>query len=219
MTVAMLCVLVGLGTWQVRRLAWKEGILRQIDQSERAPPMPLSAAPEPFAKVRVAGRFRPDLAAFYGAEVRDTPGGPRLGSQLIMPLERPGAPPLLVDRGWVPNARSEPIETPAGVAEVTGFIRPAEKPGPFSARDDPITREFYTLNPGAIGTALGLAEVAPFTLVALGTPSPTPASYPIPAEALPRPPNNHLSYAITWYGLAVTLVVIFAVWARKALRS
>jgi surfeit locus 1 family protein len=57
--------------------------------------------------------------------------------------------------------------------------------------------------------------VAPFILIAMG---PTPqAGYPIPAEHLPRPPNNHLSYAITWYGLAVALVVIFAVWSRKAL--
>jgi len=216
MTLVMLGLLIGLGTWQVKRLAWKEGILRQIDQSERAPAMPLPADPAPFAKVRVEGRFRPDLAAFYGAEVRDTPGGPQLGTQLIMPLERAGAPPLLVDRGWVPTSRSEPIVTSAGPVDVTGFIRLPDKPGLFSASDDRTMREFYTLNPAAIGAALGLAEVAPYTLVALGTP--TPASYPIPAEALPRPPNNHLSYAITWYGLAVTLVVIFALWARKALQ-
>ena len=61
----------------------------------------------------------------------------------------------------------------------------------------------------------GLHHVASFILVAMG-PSPQ-ERYPDPAHHLPRPLNNHLSYAITWYGLAVALVVIFVLWARKAL--
>jgi surfeit locus 1 family protein len=71
------------------------------------------------------------------------------------------------------------------------------------------------LDASAIGAALGLRHVAPFILVAVG-PAP-PERYPDPARHLPRPPDNHLSYAITWYGLAVALVVIFVLWARKAL--
>ena len=80
-----------------------------------------------------------------------------------------------------------------------------------------IQRQFYTLDPEAIGRSLGLQHVAPFILIALG-PTP-PEHYPDPAKHLPRPPNNHLSYAITWYGLAVALVVIFALWARKVLTA
>jgi surfeit locus 1 family protein len=100
---------------------------------------------------------------------------------------------------------------------VTGYVHPGDMPGLFSATDSPATREFYTLNPAAIGAALGLHNVAPFILVALG-PTP-PDGYPDPAKHLPRPPNNHLSYAITWYGLAAALVVIFVVWTRKALTA
>jgi surfeit locus 1 family protein len=102
---------------------------------------------------------------------------------------------------------------PAGVTSIDGYVRPAEHPGLFSASDDPAARQFYTLDPQAIGTALGLQHVAPFTLVAMG---PTPAAgYPDPARHLPRPPNNHLQYAITWYGLAVALLVIFGAYVRK----
>jgi surfeit locus 1 family protein len=44
----------------------------------------------------------------------------------------------------------------------------------------------------------------------------TPAAgHPDPAKRLPRPPNNHLQYAVTWYGLAVGLLVIFAAYVRK----
>ncbi len=227
MTAVMFLVLVGLGTWQVRRLAWKEAILARIAQAEAAPPTLLPATPdapvpEPFTKVAVTGTLLHDKAALYGAEVRDTHTGPDLGGQLIEPLQRASAPPLLVDRGWVPLKRDVPVAMPPGIVTIAGYVHPADTPGWFSAQDDVAGRHFYTLDPAAIGAALGLGRVAPFILIALGPP-PAPGAHPagpsdlpIPAEHLPRPPNNHLQYAITWYGLAAALLVIFTVWARKA---
>ena len=215
MATVMLAVLLGLGTWQVMRLQWKLGLLAQIARAEAAPAVPLPAAPDPFTKVQATGHLRDDLSASYGAEVRDTPAGTELGTQLIVPLEAHDGDVILVDRGWVPDKRPHPIARAAGDVTVEGYVRPSDKPGMFSATDNPAAREFYTLDASAIGSALGLHRVAPFILVAMG-PSP-PERYPDPAHHLPRPPNNHLSYAITWYGLAVALVVIFVLWARKAL--
>jgi surfeit locus 1 family protein len=222
MTAVMLLVLLGLGTWQVRRLAWKEAILAQIAQAEAAPPVPLPTAPDApippaFTKVSVTGTLMPNLSALYAAEVRDTRAGPELGALLIEPLQRDGAPPLLVDRGWVPLKRSSPVVQPQGAVTIAGYVHQADAPGLFSAHDDLAGRHFYTLDPRAIAAALGLDHVAPFILIALG-PMP-PEGLPIPAEHLPRPPNNHLAYAITWYGLAAALVVIFTAWARKAARE
>ena len=65
--------------------------------------MPLPAAPDPFTKVQATGHLRDDLSASYGAEVRDTPAGTELGTQLIVPLEVPDGDVILVDRGWVPR--------------------------------------------------------------------------------------------------------------------
>jgi surfeit locus 1 family protein len=217
MTATMLAVLLGLGTWQVRRLHWKEAVLAQIARAEAAPAEPLPAEPEPYAKVQATGHLRDDLSASYGADVRDTPTGTVLGTQLIVPLERANGDTILVDRGWVPDKRSSAIALPSGDVTVEGYIHPGDSPGLFSAPDSPATRQFYTLDPTAIGAALRLQHVAPFVLVAMG-PTP-PERYPDPAKHLPRPPNNHLSYAITWYGLAAALVVIFVVWARKALTA
>ena len=217
MAAAMLAMLLGLGTWQVQRLHWKRGLLAQIAHAEAAPPVPMPAEPEPFAKVEVTGRLRDDLSASYGAEVRDMPTGPQLGTQLIVPLERGDGDVVLVDRGWVPESRPRAIAQPSGDVTLEGYVRPGDTPGLFSARDSPATRQFYTLDPAAIGTALGLHRVDPFILVAMG-PTP-PERFPDPARHLPQPPNNHLSYAITWYGLAVALVVIFVLWARKALTA
>jgi surfeit locus 1 family protein len=213
----MLLVLIGLGTWQVRRLQWKEGILARIAAAEVASPVPLTPAPAPYTKVSATGRYRFDQAAQFGAEVRDTRAGPTMGFYQIVPLERDGAPTILVDRGWIPQKRTTPLDDPPGLVTVAGYIRPGEKQHWFSPADDDATRQFYTLNPRAIGAAIGVRDPAPFTLVAMGPA--TAEAYPAPAQHLPQPPNNHLSYIITWYGLAVALAVIFGVWIRKALRS
>lgn len=217
LTLVMLAVLIALGTWQVRRLAWKQGILAQIDRAEASPAVPLPADPAPFTKVRVTGTLRHDLSATFGVQVRDTPTGPDMGGDLIEPLERPGADPLLVDRGWVPSQPRTPVDQPDGPVTVEGFVRERETPTWLSPKDDTAGRHFYSLDPVAIGDALGLPHVAPYTLIALGTS--TLGRYPQPAQTLPRPPNNHLAYAITWYGLAMVLAAIYATWAARTLRD
>lgn len=216
-SLVMLVVLLGLGVWQVERLHWKEGILAQIARAEARPAIPLGDTPEPFAKVSATGRFRPGLVALYGAQSDPNVRSASYGAQQLAVLERPGAPTLLVDRGWVPIPAGPAADLPAGEVTVVGFVRPGEQPGPFSANDDIKGRHFYTLDPPVIGKALGVGPLAPYTLVAMGA---TPASgYPDPSHALPRPPNNHLNYAITWFGLAASLVVVFVIHARKVLRS
>jgi len=221
MTAAMLVVLLGLGTWQVRRLVWKQGILAQIEHAELADPVPLTPAdtpPSPFAKVSVTGTWRPDATALYGAEVRDIASGPAMGAQMIEALRESSGNTILVDRGWVPLSRPGPLDQQTGEVTVSGYIRFGDKTGWFSAVDDSAGRHFFTLDPNTIGNAMGQPNLYPFVLVALAAgaePGPIVESWPDPARHLPRPPNNHLSYAITWYGLAVALLAIFIVWARK----
>ena len=215
MTAAMLAILIALGVWQVHRLHWKRGILAAIHHAEQAAPIPLPADPSPFAKVEVTGTYMPGSDARYGAEVRDTRAGPTLGEQRLAVLRRPGAPPLLVNRGWAPDTTQPPL--PPGEQRLVGYVRGADRPGWFSATDDRTGRRFYTLDPAAIGPALGTPGLAPYTLVLLGHPA--PGVWPAPAEHLPRPPNNHLNYALTWFGLAGILMVIFGLHCRKVLRA
>ena len=217
MTAAMLIVLIGLGTWQVQRLHWKQDVIARIALAEANAPIPLTANPPPYAKVMTEGRLRADLTALVGAEVRETPTGPKMGAHLIVPLERDHAPLLLVDRGWVPLAPTGPLDLPVEAVRLTGFVHPADEPGWFSAADNLAERHFYTLNPTAIAAALRLKAAEPFVLVVLG--SKPVALWPEPAHHLPRPPNNHLFYVITWYGLATALVVIFTVYARKGFKD
>jgi surfeit locus 1 family protein len=208
----VLAVLCALGTWQVRRLHWKSDLLARIEASERSPPVPLGAAPEPFAKVVAAGRFDHAREALLGVEVRGT----TLGAHLLTPLLRAGQSPLLVDRGWVPLERDRPLDRPEGEVAVTGFVREADRRDWLTPADDAPGRRFYLFDPEAIGAAMGLAgPPAPFGLVALAPADAGGRSLPEAARGLPRPSNLHLGYAITWYGLAVSLVGVFVAFARQ----
>lgn len=211
-TLLMLCLGVGLGVWQLQRLAWKQDLLAQIDRGELSAPVPLADPPTPFRRVIVAGRFLP-LVARYGAEVRSTRDGAVMGAHVLSPIARPGQPPVIVDRGWAPMVFD--TTPPAGEVMVQGYVRPAELPVRFGAADNPAARLFYALDPKAIGAALGLSAVEDFTVVALGA----QGVLPEPATALPRPPNDHLSYALTWLSLSLGLVVIFLLYARQTLRA
>ena len=135
---------------------------------------------------------------------------------------------------------------PRAAASVVGYVRPPDRPGWLSASDDLAHRRFFTLDPQAIGRALGV-EPAPYTVVALrrpgddtrpgsgSSPAPDPGSspasgppsdpgsglgpglHPIAADALPRPANNHFTYALTWFGLGGALLVVFGLWLRQDL--
>ncbi|MDA8049313.1 MAG: SURF1 family protein [Rhodospirillales bacterium] len=210
-------LLVGLGVWQLHRLKWKLAILAEIGAAEAHPGIPLSAHPGPFSKVAVHGRLRLDLSVLYGDEIHITAAGPVPGGQLVVPLERSAGPPILVDLGWVPLSDERPAGLPTGRTIINGFILPGAHPGLFSAPDDPAARRFYTLDPARIGAALGIPQPAPFTLIALGPRQ--PGVYPMPAEHLPHPPNNHLQYALTWFGLALVVVLEFGIWTRQQIRA
>ena len=213
----MLLLLLALGSWQVQRLGWKDAILARIAAAEAAPPVPLPAQPSPFQKVSVTGHFLPAPSALYGVETRDVRGLPTMGGQLLAPFAT-GGRVVLVDRGWMPTTKqmgAPDVASPAGTITLSGYAHPADHPNWISASDDPAARMFFTLNPEHIASSLGIGRVAPFALIALGPP-PTDGG-PVPAEHLPRPPNNHLVYALTWFALAGGLIVVFTSWARKRL--
>ncbi|ONG53099.1 hypothetical protein BKE38_13580 [Pseudoroseomonas deserti] len=207
-------ILLGLGTWQWQRLQWKTALLAELASAEAGPARPLDdAAPTPWTKVFADGRFRHDREALLGLEVR----GGVLGAQLLTPLERDGAPPLLVLRGWVPLEGVLPIDRPDGTVRIEGYVRPGEQADSFAARDDLGKKRFYTMDPAVIGPAIGAPGLAPFALVALGAPQ--RGVLPMPAASLPRPANNHLGYVITWYGLALAELGVFITFARRRLKE
>ena len=214
-SVVGIILLIALGVWQVHRYKYKLGIQAEIHAAQLARPVKLGARPSPYQKVAITGRWLAGKAVLYGDQVRNSPAGPVRGAQLIMPFRRDSGEIVLVDLGWIPGSTAHPVPVPGGRTEVSGYVKAPNAPGLFSAKNDPEAGIFYTLDPKAIGRALGLDHVADLTLVMLG-PKPV-AGGPVPAQSLPHPPNNSLQYALTWFGLALVVVFEYIFYIRKRL--
>ena len=142
------------------------------------------------------------------------------GRWIFQGLKLPDGGVILVNRGFVPESRLGEIRPATGAATVTGFLRAAETRGSFTPDDLPANREFYTRDPAAIATSLGISAAAPFYLEAerQGDGLTPPAGVDA-KELIARIPDNHLSYALTWFGLAATLIGVFAAFALQGRRA
>jgi surfeit locus 1 family protein len=219
-TLLALAVLIGLGTWQVQRLHWKEDLIRRVEARTEEPAVPLPPAGWPqldlqeweYRPVEVSGTFRHDLETRVYVLLTE-PRGPLSGPGyfILTPLET-GEGRVLINRGFVPlDAASFP--RPEGPTVVHGLLRAPEGRNLFTPADDPGNRLFYARDPAPIAQALGI-PLAPFTVDAVETP---PGGLPQAGETRLTFPNRHLEYALTWYGLAVALLVVFAAfaWSRR----
>ena len=211
-----LAVLVGLGTWQVQRLAWKEALLATIDARIHADPLPLdevaSRYPEiEYVPVTATGRF--DHAA--ERHVFTTWEG-ESGYDVFTPLLLGENRAVFVNRGFVPFDRKDPATRAdgqvGGEVTVTGLARRglAEKPSWVVPDNDPAKNVFYWKDVRAMRETSGLdpaIDVLPFVVDAGDAVN--PGGLPVGGTTLIDLPNNHLQYAVTWYGLALALCGVF----------
>jgi surfeit locus 1 family protein len=120
----------------------------------------------------------------------------------------------MVDRGFVPQDRREaakrPEGQPSGRTDLVGVLRWPESPGLFTPAADPGANLWFVRDPASMAAAKGIGPVAPF-YVEQEAPVP-PGGWPRPGRLRPNLPNNHLGYAITWYGLALVLAGVFVAW-------
>ena len=212
-----LAVLVGLGTWQVQRLAWKEALLATIDERIHADPLPLdevaSRYPEiEYVPVTATGRF--DHAA--ERHVFTTWEG-ESGYDVFTPLLLGENRAVLVNRGFVPFDRKDPATRAdgqvGGEVTITGLARRglAEKPSWVVPDNDPAKNVFYWKDVRAMRETSGLdpaIDVLPFVVDAGDAAN--PGGLPVGGTTLIDLPNNHLQYAVTWYGLALALCGVFS---------
>ncbi|MDF1608570.1 SURF1 family protein [Hoeflea sp. YIM 152468] len=220
-----LAILLALGTWQVKRLYWKQDLLAGIEQRSQAQPVELDqvlaalTAGEAidYRAARASGRYLHDSERHFFATFEG-----QSGYYVYTPLQLEDGRYLFVNRGFVPydlkEATTRPQSLIEGEQQVTGLARAKlmEKPSFLVPENDEAGNIFYwkDLDRMAASTGLPADQVLPFFLDADATPV---------AGGLPRGgvtvialPNSHLQYAVTWYGLALALmgVSVFA-WLRR----
>ena len=214
-------ILIALGTWQVQRLHWKEGLIATIAQRMALPAVDLvttltdpGLAEEEYRPVTVEGTFdhrgeRHFLSTFKGES----------GFEVYTPLKLDDGAWLFVNRGFVPYARKDPATRLEGQVEgrvsIRGLLRKAltEKPSSILPDNEPDKNIFYWKDLRAMAESAGLpvgASVLGLFVDADDTPN--PGGLPIGGVTIVDLPNSHLQYAITWYGLAAALAGVLLVW-------
>jgi surfeit locus 1 family protein len=209
---AALIVLVSLGTWQVERLRWKEALIAERTAQLAAPAALLPAQADwpawSFRRVEALGTFRHDLEQLFGASTHDG----QLGHHVLTPLLRADGSALLVDRGWVPADQAHPAARRAGQVEgpitITGIARYRgdDTANWFTPANQPEQAMWFSYDLPALEQALDLALLP---VVVEADDRPNPGGLPIGGLTRIALTNNHLQYAITWYGLALTLVAVY----------
>lgn len=230
-TLIALAMLIGLGAWQLQRKAWKDDLIQQIEARAYGEPgsiMPEAEWPtwradqDEFRKVRVTGTFLHDLEApVYGLAPGARQGAPLQGYYILTPLRLSTGAIVMINRGFVPTDLKNPStraqSQPAGEVTITGLVRAPEGRNIFTPTDDPARNLWFTRDPRAIAGARGLEHVAPFLIDADATPN--PGGWPRGGQTQLTLPNNHLQYALTWFGIALTLVGVFGAFAWKRLKE
>jgi surfeit locus 1 family protein len=228
LALAALAVLIGLGVWQLKRLQWKEGLIAQIEARSRGAPITLAVAiaiaregRDPnYYRVRVEGRFHHAQERYLYAQSKSdrTPGW-----HVITPLETSNGDMVLVDRGFVPDALKDPSSRASGEVEevvaVTGIVRSPEIQGIFVPDNEPQANRWFWRDLAGLARSMfpeGTIEVAPFFLDA--EKSEVPGGWPEGGETRLELPNDHLQYAITWFALALCLLVIYVLYVRGLYR-
>jgi surfeit locus 1 family protein len=217
---------VGLGTWQIQRKAWKEALIATLEQRLSAAPVDLppreqwgrlDPAKDEFRHVKFFAAFVPGAEALVYAgssALRSDVSGP--GYWVLAPARLSAGGLIVINRGFVPEGRQDPATRSGseivGNAELVGVMRWPEPRGTFSPKDQPERNLWFVRDPVAIASAKGWGDVAPF-FIELESPQP-PGGLPRAGALKVSLRNEHLQYAITWYGLAVVVVVMFAFWLR-----
>ncbi len=208
-------VLVGLGLWQMQRLDWKEAILADIDARIVATPVALPDQPDPqadrYLPVTVSGVLQ-DPAIRVLVSQKQVGAGYRI----IRPMDVDGRR-ILVDLGFLPIQSPTPVAGPEPVT-VQGNLHWPDEVDSYTPEPDAKADIWFARDLPRMADHLG-AE--PVLVVARATSLPDSALSPLPVDTSGIP-NDHLGYAVTWFGLAIVWAVMtgFFLWRiRKPVKG
>lgn len=219
LAVVLLGILLSLGVWQVQRLNWKQGLIQAAEAADKAPVLPLSEAlkledPE-FRTVLITC---PGLARAPFVELRSIEAG-QTGVRLVSLCREASGLTLLVDRGFMAEGLTDRPAVLAGdnmPVVLSAVLRRVPQPSRMTPQPEGLS--FYGRDLPAMAKALG-AEGPTLPYGVYATTSINPEIQGMISSAPPVAfSNNHLGYALTWFGLAIALIVFYAVLLRRRLK-
>jgi len=224
-----IAILCGLGVWQLERKVWKENLIATLAaRLTRAPePLPppaqwprLTQSSDEYSRVAFTAEFLPgEEALVYTAGSAFRPDVQGAGYWVFAPARLADGGIVLVDRGFLPAERKDTAgqSAPQGTVDIVGVVRWPETPGLFTPAAEPQSNTWYARDSAAIAAAKKWDTAAPF-YIEQEAPAP-PGGLPKPGRLVVALPDNHLQYAITWFGLALALAGVYGVWLTGRLRQ
>ena len=228
---AGVAVLIGLGVWQLERRVWKENLIATLTERLARAPAEL-APPADWPRLKSGrGRIHPrEIFRRISRRARrrwSTPpaplSAPTCMGRAIGSSRRRGLPAAALSSStaaFVPLERKDPASraqgAPQGTIDIVGVMRWPETRGLFTPNDEPQNNLWYLRDPGAIAAAKKWDSASPF-YVEQESPVP-PGGLPKPGKLAVALPDNHMQYAITWFGLAAGLTGVYGVWLAGRLR-
>ncbi|AOH83672.1 Surfeit locus 1 family protein [Sphingomonas panacis] len=212
----LFAALIALGIWQVERRAWKHALIAQVDARLHAAPVappgpaewPRVTAQDAYRRVALTGTYLPGRETFVKAVTERGPG-----YWALSPLVTDRGFVVLVNRGFVARAAA-PV--PPGPVRVAGLLRLSEPGGAFLRKNDPAGNHWFSRDVAAIAQARHLNRIAPYFVDADAASS--PPGGPVGGLTVVAFSDNHWIYALTWFGLALLVVIGVGIVAREERR-
>jgi len=203
-------VLVALGNWQIRRLAWKQDVLAEISARIDEAPVPLPAHPDPerdrYLAVEVQGTMEPgEIDVLVSTKALGA------GYRVIAPFVTDTGRRILIDRGFIP-ASDKGASRGAGPMSVTGNLHWPDEIDSFTPGPDLAANIWFARDVPSLAKEL---RTEPVLLVSRSENDPAITPLPVSTEGIP---NDHLQYAVTWYGLALiwAVMTLYFLWRTRA---
>ncbi|HWU03474.1 MAG TPA: SURF1 family protein [Novosphingobium sp.] len=203
----LLCaaVFASLGTWQVKRLFWKEALIAHVEAVIHAPPADGAALPASppeqamadleYRRLQLAGRYETGATTLVTALTDEG-----AGYWAMTPLRLANGRAVWVNRGFVPTGtRRDAVAAPTGPVTVVGLVRRAEPGSTWLRANHPEARRWYYRDLAGLSAANAVRDAGPAWFLDAQSETPATPKAPMAGLTVVQFPNNHLSYAITWF--------------------
>lgn len=205
-TLAVFAVLIGLGTWQLKRLEWKTVLLAQISSQMAKPSVPLPEKIDhppswEYRRVTMAGQFLHNREFLIKPRTLNGANG----YHMLVPFQRASGGVVMVNRGWISDAFLPQASRPQGFVQIEGIVQLPQH-NYFTPPNNPQKNDWYWPELGAMAASAKLQNVLP---VIVTVASKKTGVYPAGGKVEVNIPNDHKQYAIFWYAMALILQIIF----------
>ncbi len=220
--------LSGLGIWQIKRLAWKEAMIARVEQNLNEAPQSMAEIEAllrngediEYRPVRLSGVFDHEKEQHYFATYKG-----QAGYYVYTPLKRNNGEITFVNRGYIPLELKDRFKRQkglvTGVVKIEGLARtaPLQKPNSFVPNNDLVKNIYYWKSLSQMaGNVFDKTDIELTRFFVDTNDALVPGGLPVGGVTRIVFPNSHLQYAITWFGLAGTLLVVGGIFLRGRMK-